>query len=124
MRSAAIVLVFLSAFGFAGCADSEIVQDLVSPDGVHWARVLRDRGNALEHDWYGILIAKVHPSRIDSLTRRDSQQICTLQGRGEISMSWAGPHTLQIQCMKCDKNECYVSSRHWDGVDVSFNFKD
>jgi hypothetical protein len=39
-------------------------------------------------------------------------------------MSWAGPHTLQIQCMKCDKNEFYISSRHWDGVDVSFSFKD
>jgi hypothetical protein len=118
------VLVFLSAFAFAGCALSEIVQYLGSPDGVHWARILRDRGNALEYDWYGTLIAKTHPSWIDSLTRRDSQQICTLQGRGEISMSWAGPHTLQIQYMKCDKNEFYISSRHWDGVDVSFSFKD
>jgi hypothetical protein len=124
MRAAAIVLVFLSAFLFAGCAQTEIVQDLASPDGVHRTRILRDRGNALEYDWYGILIAKTHPSRIDSLTRRDSQQICTLQGGGEISMSWEGPHSLQIQCVKCDKNEFYISSRHWDGVDVSFNFKE
>jgi hypothetical protein len=79
------------AFGFValGCDSGSFqsIQRIVSNDGKHWADVSVNRGNALEYDWYAVEVGKVFPTWTDTILRRDVDSVCTLQGRGQISIA-------------------------------------
>ncbi len=54
------------------CSSStdQVVERVVSNDGEFWATVSVNRGSALEYDWYGVAVGKVHPTWSDSVLRR------------------------------------------------------
>src|SRR5579862_1785098 len=102
----------------------ETVQRAESNNGEHWADLSVNRGSAIGYDWYAVVIGKSHPGWTDTLLRRVSEEVCILQGQGKISVSWAGPRELQVNCTECSQKDFHIYKRDWDGVNIVFKFQD
>ena len=105
-----------------GCSSStdQMVQRVVSNDGQFWATVSVNQGSALEHNWYGVSVGKVHPTWSASVLRRAAGGICSLQGPGSVAVSWTGPREVTVNCEGCKGNDLYVFKHEWDGVIIKY----
>jgi hypothetical protein len=98
-----------------------MIERVVSNDGEFWATVSVNRGSALDHDWYGVAVGKVHPTWSDSILRSAAEGICTLQGPGSVTVSWTGPGELTVDCNRCKTEDFYVTKHEWNGVVIKYH---
>jgi hypothetical protein len=114
--AAAILTLCLS-----GCRDYDSVQERkFSDDGEFWAEHGTQLTSALEYDIKGITIGKTHPSRIDAMLGKKSEQICTLQGHGHLTTTWIDAKHLEVACEQCDSGGFLPSSNKWEGISIRF----
>jgi protein involved in sex pheromone biosynthesis len=106
-----------------GCTSStdQMVQRVVSNDGEFSATVSVNQGSALEHNWYGVSVGKVHPSWSDSVLRRTAEGICSLQGPGSVTVSWTGPREVTVNCDRCQREDFYVFKHEWEGIFIKYH---
>jgi hypothetical protein len=101
---------------------TETLVDVLSPGGRFSAEISVNRGSALKSDWYGVSVRKTNPSWSETILRRRSIWICTLQGPGKIAVSWTGPNALLVTCTGCSRRDLYINEQKTDGVSATFEF--
>lgn len=114
------------ALALSGCGRSvrKPVQQSTSPDGHFRAYVHMDEGSAvIGGDWYAVVIAVAHSPWFEVLPRMREAGLCTLQGRGSVSVAWAAPRELVVTCAACDRHEFFIRRREWEGVKITYRFK-
>jgi hypothetical protein len=118
------VAVFAWIMFLFGCSSmtEQTVDRTVSSDGRFWADVSVNRGSALKSDWYAVAVGKVHPDWIQTIFRRAGITICTLQGPGQIAISWKGPDELLVTCTSCRQRDVYIRERRWDNISIDYAF--
>jgi hypothetical protein len=106
----------------SGCSSSDVqvVQRAISQDGRYFAKVTVNRGSALKYDWYFVGIGSTNQTWFDKLSGGDETQLCSLQGRGQLSVYWATQKELMVICTGCDEKHFYAKQTSWNGVAIRF----
>jgi hypothetical protein len=106
----------------SSCSSSnfETVQRVVSPDGNYWVEVDVNRGSALKPDWYFAEIGATHPTGTDTLRGGSSEDLASLQSRGQLSVFWSAPREVTVVCSACDTRAFRTGSQSWQGIKVRY----
>jgi hypothetical protein len=117
-----IVLAIVLFSVLSGCSSSDVhvVQREISQDGRYFAEVTLNRGSALKYDWYFTGIGLTNQTQFDKLRGNDETQLCSLQGRGQLSVYWSSPRELMVTCTGCDEKQFYTTQTSWNGVAIRF----
>src|ERR1700674_4954716 len=112
-RLIAAILVFsMSACGaYYTVRESKFSQDgeFRADYGVHYT-------GALQHNIWAITISKIHPRWADRILRKKSTDLCTLQGHGELTMTWFDARHLEVACSQCDRDAFLPATDNWESV--------
>ena len=121
-----ISLAMLGVAGFFGCGSYVVALDRkYSSDGEFWAELTVSRSTAVAGgDWYWVTLGRTHPTWRDKLVRNQSVEVCSLEGPGKLSASWASPRKVQVVCARCRSRSFFPVSKEWEGVSIEFVFKD
>jgi len=118
-----LIAAAILVFSMSGCGAYYIVQDTkFSQDGEFRADYGVHYMGALQHDIWAITIAKTHPRWSDGILRKKSTDICTLQGRGELTMTWFDARHLEVACSECDRDAFLPATDNWESVLITFTY--
>jgi hypothetical protein len=113
-------IALLSVLSTCSSSDVQVVQRAISQDGRYFAEVTVNRGSALKYDWYFVGIGSANQTWFDKLRGDDITQLCSLQGRGQLSVHWPTPRELMVVCTGCDEKQFYTKQTSWNGVAIRF----
>jgi hypothetical protein len=113
-RVVAAAVLALLVVGIA-CNKDETRQRTVSRDGRFAAEVILDRGGPVAggNMSYVTLESELTPTK-------HREDVCSLSGDGELSISWTGPSTLTVTCAGCDPSRFHVYFRSWQGASIAY----
>jgi hypothetical protein len=105
----------------SGCTEGSwtTVQHTVSPDGQFRADVAVNRGSALQHDWYVVVVGKTYPGWLAILPRQRWASMCASRA-GKVTVAWSGPHELLVTCTGCKKEDLDIFRETWNGVHAKY----
>jgi len=123
IKKLVFAIVLLSSIWGCSSTDVYVVQRAISQDGRYFAEVSVNRGSALKYDWYFAGVGLAQPTWSDRLKVDGDAQICSLQGRGQLTVYWSAPRELMVICTDCDEKQFYENQTSWNGVAIRFAFQ-
>ena len=96
-HSLGVLVILLLLVLLLGCGSYDVdLGRFESGGGRYSAQLTVNRGSAVVGgDWYFVTVGKTHPSWWETLTRKQRVQVCSVQGPGNLALSWVGTESLR-----------------------------
>ena len=116
------VLVAMVAYGCR--PDVPALERKFAADGQFWAGLQVDTGSGIAGGtWYSVVVGKAQPRLRDTLIRNSMKATRTLQGPGELALSWIENRHFRVICTQCGRSAFTMHLDSWEALSIQYVFK-